>query len=43
MGQTKHFNDLVNIQGDNQIYVWRVDKTLMKTYHSSLWYLNMNS
>lgn len=43
MGQTKHFNDLVNMRGDNLIYVWRVDKTLLKTYHSALWYLNMNA
>lgn len=42
MGQTGRFNDLVNKKGDNLIYVWRHDSTLLKTYHSALWYLNMN-
>lgn len=42
MGEVRHFNNIVNYEGDNLVYVWRHDFTALKTYHSALWYLNMN-
>lgn len=42
MGDVSYFNDIVNYEGDNLVYVWRHDFTTLKTYHSALWYLNMN-
>ena len=41
MGEVAHFNNSADLAGDYTLKLQRYDWTILKTYHTGVWYLNV--